>query len=239
MISLASEHISNETTQSKLAQKNSKTIYRSFNRKCIMRPTSEEKLQTEYNISQDKWENIYKLPFLVTIDTKTRAFQFKINHNIYFTNKKLYEFGINRQTQNCTFCSEHIETLRHLFIDCKHVKVIWNDLQAIFNENFNDEEKLFGLYEKIDDSHSDLMSHITIIIKQVIHVSRMTSSKPTLNQFIRKISEVERIEYQIAIRNSKLDRHLKKWKKWTEMDLENVPSTQTSFNVNAQLFPNN
>ena len=239
MISLASEHISNETTQSKLAQKNSKTIYRSFNRKCIMRPTSEEKLQTEYNISQDKWENIYKLPFLVTIDTKTRAFQFKINHNIYFTNKKLYEFGINRQTQNCTFCSEHIETLRHLFIDCKHVKVIWNDLQAIFNENFNDEEKLFGLYEKIDDSYSDLMSHITIIIKQVIHMSRMTSSKPTLKQLIRKISEVERIEYQIAIRNSKLDRHLKKWKKWTEMDLENVPSTQTSFNVSAQLFPNN
>ena len=226
MISSASEDIDSENTESLLTKKNSKTLYRSLNRKSIERPTSEEKLQTEYNIRHNNWDNIYKLPFLVTIDTKTRAFQFKINHNIYFTNKKLYEFGINNESPNCTFCSEHIETLKHLFIDCKHVRVIWNDLQTLLNEQLNDEEKLFGLFEKIDDNSSDLISHITIIVKQVIHVSRMASSRPSLRQVIRKISEVERIEYQIAIRNSKLARHLTKWMKWSSINLEDFPSTQ-------------
>ena len=110
------------------------------------------------------------------------------------------------------------KTLRHLFIDCKYVNWIWNDLQALLNENFKDEEKLFGLYEKIDDSSSDLTSHITIIFKQVIHVSRHTSSKPSLKQVIRKIAEIERIEYHIAKKNSKLDRHFRKWTKWNSID---------------------
>ena len=104
--------------------------------------------------------------------------------------------------------------------------MIWNDLQTLLNEQLNDEEKLFGLFEKIDDNSSDLISHITIIVKQVIHVSRMASSRPSLRQVIRKISEVERIEYQIAIRNSKLARHLTKWMKWSSINLEDFPSTQ-------------
>ena len=91
-------------------------------------------------------------------------------------------------------------------------------MQALLNENFKDEEKLFGLYEKIDDSSSDLTSHITIIVKQVIHVSRHTSSKPSLKQVIRKIAEIERIEYRIAKKNSKLDRHFRKWAKWNSID---------------------
>ena len=226
MIPMALENTHNETTEKRLEKKNSKTIYRNLNSKSIVRPTSEVKLQTEYNINQDKWENIYKLPFLVTIDTKTRAFQFKINHNIYFTNKKLFDFNINRETPNCTFCRAHIETLRHLFVECEFVKCIWNDLQRVFNETFRDEEKLFGLFEKIDDSSSDMISHITIILKQVIHMSRMTSTKPSFRQVLRKISEVERIEYQIAIRNSKLERHLKKWNKWHSIELEDFPRTQ-------------
>ena len=98
---------------------------------------------------------------------------------------------MNKETSNCSFCNEHIETLRHLFIDCRYVKLIWNDLQTLFNETLSDEQKLFGLFEKIDDNAFDLLSHITILTKQCIHVSRMVSSKPTYRQVMRKISEVE------------------------------------------------
>ena len=224
MISESTEQIQIEETEIKLEKKNSKTVYRKLNRLCIERPTSELALQRDYDITQDKWENIYKLPFLVTIDTKTRAFQFKINHNIYFTNKKLYELGINKETPNCSFCNEHIETLGHLFVDCRYVKLIWNDLQTLFSEILTDEQKLFGLFEKIDNSSFDLLSHVTIITKQCIHVSRMASSKPSYRQVMRKISEVENIEYQIAVRNAKLDVHLRKWSKWHNSDLDNLPS---------------
>ena len=52
----------------------------------------------------------------------------------------------------------------------------------------------------------------------------MASTKPSFKQVLRKISEVERIEYQIAIRNNKLERHLKKWNKWHS--IEDFPITQ-------------
>ena len=209
MISRATEQTQIETIESILEKKNSKTIYRKLNQKCVVRPTSELTLQKDYDIAQDKWGNIYKLAFLVTIDSKTQAFQFKINHNIYFTNEKLHELGIYKDTPNCSFCNEHTETLRHLFIDCSIVKMIWNDLQALLNEKLTGEQKLFGLFEKIDDTAFDLLNHITIITKQCVHVSRMVSTKPTCRQVIKKISEVENIEYQIAVRNAKLNLHLR------------------------------
>ena len=95
--------------------------------------------------------------------------------------------------------------------------MIWNDLQALLNEKLTDEQKLFGLYEKIDDTAYDLLSHITIITKQCVHASRMISSKPSYRQVLNKISEVENIEYQIAVRNAKLNLHLRKWEKMGEM----------------------
>ena len=207
-----------EPLEEKLMRKNSKTIYRKLNNKVIERPVSEQKFQTEYDINHDDFENIYKLPFLVTIDSKTRAFQFKINHNIYYTNKKLNQIKY-KESPRCSFCNDHDETLKHLFIDCKFVKPLWNSLQSLLNYTFTDEEKLFGLYEKIDDDNFDLISHITIITKQCIHLCRYANSKPTFEQINAKIVEIENIEYRIALKNKKLERHLIKWKLFSSYNL--------------------
>ena len=148
----------------RLERKNSKTIYRKLNNKDIQRPTSEHKLEEEYSIDNEKWKNIYKLPFLVTIDSKSRAFQFKINHNIYYTNQKLQQVAI-KESNKCTFCKGPEESLRHLFVDCKFVQPIWNELHNLMNESLRDDEKIFGKYENIDDKPFDLLSHVTIIVK--------------------------------------------------------------------------
>ena len=207
-----------EPLEEKLMRKNSKTIYRKLNNKVIERPVSEQKFQTEYHINHDDFQNIYKLPFLVTIDSKTRAFQFKINHNIYYTNKKLNQIKY-KESPLCSFCNDHDETLKHLFIDCTFVKPLWNSLQSLLNYTFTDEEKLFGLYGKIDDNNCDLISHITIITKQCIHLCRCANSKPTFEQINAKIVEIENIEYKIALKNKKLERHLTKWKLFSSYKL--------------------
>ena len=124
-----------ERLEEQLMSTNSKTIYRKLNNKIIERPVSEQKFQLEYHINQEDFENIYKLPFLVTIDSKTRAFQFKINHNIYYTNKKLYQIKY-KESPKCSFCKEHDETLKHLFIDCTFVKPLWNSLQCLLKYIF-------------------------------------------------------------------------------------------------------
>ena len=78
-------------------------------------PTSETKLTELFEIEDEAWENIYKLPFIVTIENKMRSFQFKVNRNIFFTNEKLKKIGIGK-TDLCTFCEEEVETLKHIFI---------------------------------------------------------------------------------------------------------------------------
>ena len=79
------------------------------------------------------------------------------------------------------------------------------------NDSFRDDEKLFGKYKNIDDKNYDLLSHVTIIVKQSIHASRIAYSLPSFDKVKSKIREVERIERHIALRNSKLELHLKKW----------------------------
>ena len=124
-----------------------------------------------------------------------------------------------KESPNCSFCDSQEETLSHLFIECRYVKPIWNGLQTLCNVVFSDEEKLFGLHEKIDDKSYDLLSHITIIVKQCIHMSRMATSKPDFDQVKAKILDVEHTERQIALRNSRLERHLNKWRKLDDLFL--------------------
>ena len=121
----------------------------------------------------------------MTIDSKTRAFQFKINHNIYYTNKKLYQIEY-KESPKCSFCNEHDETLKHLFVDCSFVKPLWNSLQCLLKCTFTDEKKLIGLYKKVDDTTCDLLSHITIITRQCIHLCRYANSKPSFDQINAK-----------------------------------------------------
>ena len=63
------------------------------------------------------WKAIYKLPFKVAMDTKTRLFQYKILNKYLPTNSFLYKVGL-KPSALCAFCDEESETLTHLFIYC-------------------------------------------------------------------------------------------------------------------------
>ena len=41
-------------------------------------PTAQAKFQKEFNHARFEWKEIYQLPFKVTLDTRTREFQYKI-----------------------------------------------------------------------------------------------------------------------------------------------------------------
>ena len=45
------------------------------------------------------------------------------------------------------------------------------------------------------------------------------NSKPTFEQINAKILEIENIEYTIALKNKKLERHLTKWKLLSSYEL--------------------
>ena len=71
-----------------------------------------------------EWTKIYSLPFVVTIETKLREFQYKILNGIILTNEKLFRFKMI-DSPLCNFCKEEVEFLEHLFCYCKCTEAFW------------------------------------------------------------------------------------------------------------------
>ena len=81
----------------------SKQIYRQFQGKKQGLPTAQKKLSDKYPHSAIDWEKVYSLSFRSFMESKLREFQYKILNCIFFTNEKLFRFGIT-QSPLCTFC---------------------------------------------------------------------------------------------------------------------------------------
>ena len=203
--------------QERLKKMTSKQLYESVLSKTISRPTSEEKLSQmlSLELNENDWENVYRLPFLATIESKLRSFQFKINHNIYYTNKKLKDVNIIESAE-CSFCKSEIETLEHLFSACIHVSPLWNYLSSILINThsintLNTSQKLLGLYEMIERNNYDVVNHLTLTLKYHIHLSKFREILPSIAGFKELIKDTEMIEKRIATRKHKLNRHHDKW----------------------------
>ena len=73
------------------------------------------------------WHKYYSMNFQCTLDSKMRAFQYKILLRIIPTNKYLKLCKIT-DNDNCYFCDNDIETIEHLFYFCPIVKAFWDKL---------------------------------------------------------------------------------------------------------------
>ena len=74
---------------------------------------SQERWEESFNIeiSKDKWEKIYCLPFKCTIESRLQAFQYKILHRFASHNYLLKKYKLS-ENENCTLC-QSVETLEH------------------------------------------------------------------------------------------------------------------------------
>ena len=99
-----------------------KPIYSALVKRVQIPPTAQSKFcSLIYNISNIlDWKNIYQLPGRVTLDTRTRAFQYKILNRILYTNSILYKMKLI-PSPLCTFCGDHEETLEHLLVKCVYI----------------------------------------------------------------------------------------------------------------------
>ena len=67
------------------------------------KPTSQSYFENYFKTDDFDWKKIYVIPRIVTIDTKQRAFRYKILNNILYLNKMLFLFGITTNSM-CSFC---------------------------------------------------------------------------------------------------------------------------------------
>ena len=202
-----------EYVSDKLEDTATKSIYRKKIKKIKQSATSEIYFNELFHISTYRMKYFYELPFRTTIYTKLRSFQFKVNHNILYTNEKLHRIGKKNSAQ-CGFCEQNTETLSHLLAECTKVKPIWEKIAQEMFPPFGitklcTKDIILGI--KLDEKQNNIINHIILETKYYIYVCKLEESQPTYNRIKNRLKITESVERKIAYRKDRLLQHNHKW----------------------------
>ena len=150
-------------------------------------------------------KQIYLLPRLVTLDSYSGSFQYKILNNILYLNKKLFTFR-KSTSPLCPFCKLSDETVLHLFYKCDIIQNLWNKLGLFFENDFIlfhlTPQAAFLGFLNVDSKLLLIQNHLLLIFKISIYNSRRSESLK-IKCLIREITKVKHREEKISINNEK------------------------------------
>jgi len=126
---------------------------------------------------------------------------------------KRFKFIDNGQ---CPWCDAEEQSKEHLFVSCGKVINFWDKVigkfAPLYAEQPNDLERLVGLYT--DNTSLPIRSFITMCVRRYIYHCNVHNTELSIFELIRRISNLQKVEYYIAERNYKpeaLAWHLSKW----------------------------
>ena len=154
------------------------------------------------------------MPFKITQDTTLRWLQYRIIHRCIATNELLHKINI-LDSNLCTFCGEHVESILYLFCNCKHVNYFWNELKLWFLQNFRIHVRVSSLHicllNNVHENHN-IINLIIILAKKHIYKQRLENRKPRIDLFLSEVRRYYLLEKSIYKNNSKSTLFEKKWK---------------------------
>ena len=104
-----------------IQQLTSKKVYESLIAMRAKKPSAKVKFSELVPDENLDWKAIYKIPFLATIDSKTRIFLFKIFAQDFAHQFKSFQ---NEAFAITTFCGIESESPEHIFCECQLYKSI-------------------------------------------------------------------------------------------------------------------
>ena len=116
-------------------KKGIKVIYKIFNANTA-EPINKQKVMKLFDITIDEINQIYKLPFILTKNSKLQWFQYKINHLVLTTNAFLSKINLI-QNPLCTFCETEHETIIHLLWECQKVQALLDNIDNWLQQEVN------------------------------------------------------------------------------------------------------
>ena len=201
-----------------LEKLNSKELYLIQLTRDFCKPTSQIYFEKHFNDCVLDWKYIYVLPCIVTFDTYTRYFQYKVLNNVFYLNQKLFLFGLS-ETSKCSFCNQNNETIEHLFCHCFVSKELWNDLNTFFENHISlydltPQATFFGFTEKyLDDTI--LQNNLLLVLKIYLYKSR-SYGFVCLKSLFLEIKKINRLEKKIVEANA--NKHKSYLFKWNKID---------------------
>ena len=177
-------------------------------------PTAEKRL-IECGFNFQERQKIYSLPFSVTNEVKLSVFQYKIVHNILYTNKILHKMK-KKQQPDCPYCHGIDQTPLHLFVECLIAKLFWNKFTKWYNDTcegniaLEQNEIIYGVLRY--SSSCSTLNHLIIIGKYFLYINGVHDEKrPQFTDFVTLVNEKIELEKYIAITTNKLLSYTKKW----------------------------
>ena len=174
---------------------------------------TQARFQDQFPDVQFDWNEIYSLSLKVSLKTKIREFQYTVLNNIVFTNEKLFKIKMTDSPQ-CTFCKNEIESLEHLFYNCKMTRSLWVALRSWLVEyNINLKPSsvfnvLFGIFNAGEDFV--IVNHLILEAKFYIYRCKLNGVKPQMPVLKTKIGAIHNIQGRIAFMRNTVEFHDKK-----------------------------
>ena len=124
-----------------------------------------------------------------TANSHLLCFNYRIVDNVFYLNKKLFQFG-KTQSPLCSFCHTEVEVTVRVFHKCSVTKILWNQLLLFFQTdldfpNLTPQAALFGFMNETHNNLSILQNHIFLIFKLYVYQS-MEKEVLNLNSLIKK-----------------------------------------------------
>lgn len=185
--------------------------------------TGRKKWEEIFDFDDQTWKKIYKLPFVVTQNSKLQWFQYRTNQYILTTNSYLFRAGLV-PSPYCPLCKTEIETIQHALWECDMVQNFLNNFTQLLDSitipfAYNKESFIFGKFNNPKGFHNMIDNQILLIIKYYIYKSRCQEQLLSLNALVRTIKESYNIHKFIA--NSKDEAYVQRfhseWRKWNSL----------------------
>ena len=112
-----------------------KDFYKSLISRIKELPTAIQKWTEIYNIKEDEWENIFRLPYRICSETDLQAFQYKMINRFFPCNYTLSVWYSNI-TNICHYCHQQSDTLVHYFGYCTDIPLFWKQFRKMWKSVF-------------------------------------------------------------------------------------------------------
>ena len=192
-----------------------KIIYNTLLNHQLLPPPTAEKRLIEHGFIFEERQKIYSLPFRVTNEVKLSVFQYKIVHNILYTNKILHKMK-KKQQPDCPYCHDIDRTPLHLFVECAMAKWFWNKFTKWYNATcgkniaLEQNDIIYGVLRHTSSSLT--LNHLIIIGKYFLYINAVHDEKrPQFTDFVTLVNEKMELEKYIATTTNKLHSFNKKW----------------------------
>ena len=129
-------------------------------------------------------------------------------HDILINNYWLHKWKLT-DDDKCRWCGQDTESIYHVFWECHHISVFWKDFNEFCSkhklQNVDEELAFYGI-------NNELLCCLIFVAKRFVYKCLYDEQIPTMTECLKRIDYVRMIEYNIALKNNKLQQWMLKWR---------------------------